>query len=53
MKPLPGENNEPLNLLTKEEFRAVAKKLDKKYTDERFNKQWQEFINTKHYKELS
>ena len=53
MKHLIGENNEPLNLLTKEEFRDVAKKLDKNYSDEKFNNDWDNFIKTKHYKELS
>lgn len=40
---VPGEKSEPLNLLTKDELRDAARRLNPKITDDEFNLCWEEF----------
>jgi hypothetical protein len=44
---LPGEDAPRLDELTKEEFRSVAKLLDANYSDEKYEKDWADFIEKK------
>lgn len=47
-----GENNEPLTVMHKDDFRCVAMAMNPELTDEDFEREWLEFIaeREKHYR---
>lgn len=43
-EPLPGEDAQRLDAMTKAEWREVARRLRPDWTDEQFEAAWQEFF---------
>lgn len=53
MDRLPGEGVPPLDSFSKEEWRDVARGLDRHYSDEKFDRDWADFVAKKARRELS